>query len=152
MDKANRLQIGVQGLLPVLHKGLKQWKPPQASREKECREDLARFLREMLPDGTRIEQEYRHCGTTLDVFIRYAGLISRSDVFVELKKDLKRKTDFDRLVGQIESMMPGENRILIVLVGNTEAAWIARLKEKYARELGFNDDESTMAIAEVPVG
>lgn len=41
------------------------------------------------------------------------------------------KAQLDGLVGQVESLQPGKNAILIVLCGGTNPALVTRFKEKY---------------------
>jgi hypothetical protein len=62
------------------------------------RDSLTAFLRERLKDA-QIEKEYRHAGTTIDIYVKQSGFFGSSEVFVELKRNLLRKTELDRLVG-----------------------------------------------------
>jgi hypothetical protein len=41
------------------------------------------------------------------------------------------KTQLDRLVGQVESLKPDKNNIVVVLCGDTNPTLISRFKEKY---------------------
>ena len=91
-----------------------------------------RYLRAALPEDTRIEREYRHAGTTTDVGVIYKGmgfLSNEALVCFELKRNLKKKTDYDRLVGQIEGLRPKKNNVFVVLVGDTDEALVGRLRE-----------------------
>jgi hypothetical protein len=54
------------GLLSILEK----WRPPKMATELECRNALFERLRKFLPDKAKIEKEYRHEGTTLDLYVR----------------------------------------------------------------------------------
>src|SRR6266481_8495140 len=108
----------------------KQWQPQALPTELKYRDSLIAHLREQLREA-KIEPEYRHLGTTTDIYVKEPGLFGSSEVFVELKRDLLHKAQLDRLVGQIESLQPGKNAILVVLCGETNPALVSRFKEKY---------------------
>ena len=96
------------------------------------RDSLVTFLRGRLKDAT-VETEYRHSGTTTDIYVKQQGFIGSTEVFVELKHNLLQKAQLDRLVGQIESLQPGKNAIVVVLCGETNQALVTRFKEKYKK-------------------
>jgi hypothetical protein len=56
-----------------------------------------RLLRERLKDS-KIEREYRHYGTTTDIYVRKPSISSASEVFVELKRDPNQKPKLDQLM------------------------------------------------------
>lgn len=75
----------------------------------------------------------------------------------ELKRNLTRKNEFDRLVGQIEGLDPRENTVFVVLFGERDPALVGRLlvgrlKERYAE---FMEGElwsgPSMTMIEVPL-
>jgi hypothetical protein len=109
---------------------IKEWQPEALPRELRYRDSLAAFLRERLK-GAQIEKEYRHVGTTIDIYVKQSGFLGSSEVFVELKRNLLRKTELDRLVGQVESLQPGKNAVIILICGETDPALVARLRQKY---------------------
>ena len=113
-----------------VNKWVKAWQPPVLPTELQYRNSLTELLREKLPKA-KIETEYRHSGTTIDIYAKEPGLFGSTEVFVELKRNLLHKAQLDRLVGQIESLQPGKNAILVVLCGDTNPALVTRLKEKY---------------------
>jgi hypothetical protein len=113
----------------TVRKLVQEWQPAALPTELKYRNSLAIFLRERLKD-TKIETEYRHSGTTTDIYVRQAGFLGSTEVFVELKRDLAQKTQFDRLIGQIECFS-SRNPIIVVLCGETKSELVARLKEKY---------------------
>ena len=89
----------------------------------------------------------------MDLYVAWKGIIQKDDLAFELKKDLKKKTDFDRLVGQIEGLDPRSNKILVVLIGETDEGLLGRLKEKYASELhGDFDEPASLAIVIIRPG
>jgi hypothetical protein len=113
-----------------VRKLIAEWKPTQLANELRYRNSLAALLRDRLPKA-KIEMEYRHNGTTTDIYVKEPGLFGSTEVFVELKRNLLQKSQLDRLVGQTESLQPGKNAILIVLCGGTNPALVTRFKEKY---------------------
>jgi len=109
---------------------VREWQPPALPTELQYRNALVTLLRERLKKA-KIEPEYRHKGTTIDIYVKQPGLLGSSEVFVELKRNLLQKSQYDRLVGQIESLEPGKNAIVVVLCGETNPSLVTRFKEKY---------------------
>ena len=107
-----------------------EWQPESFPTELKYRNSLAALLREQLQDA-KVETEYRHGGTTIDIYVKQPSLLGSTEVFVELKKNLVQKAQLDRLVGQIESLEPLKNAIVVVLCGETNPALVTRLKDKY---------------------
>ncbi len=108
----------------------KQWQPQTLPTELKYRDSLIAHLREQLHDA-KIEPEYRHLGTTTDVYVKQPGFLGSSEVFVELKRNLLQKAQYDRLIGQIESLEPKKNPIIVILCGETNPALQTRLMERY---------------------
>jgi hypothetical protein len=52
-------------------------------------------------------------------------------VLIELRRNLTLKAEYNRLVGQINDMMPGKHNIVVVLCGETSADLLDRLKATY---------------------
>jgi hypothetical protein len=111
-------------------KAAKEWQPQLLPTELKYRNSLTTFLRGRLRDA-KIETEYRHSGTTIDIYVKQSGFLGASEVFIELKRNLLHKTQLDRLVGQIESLQPGKNAIVVILCGETNPALVSRFNEKY---------------------
>jgi hypothetical protein len=121
------------GLLSILE----NWRPPTMKTELDYRNALFERLRKALPEGAKIEKEYRHGGTTIDLYVRCKTGFPPSDdeVIFELKRDLTKKSELVRLFGQIEERDPRTNDIFIVLFGKVDPALVGRLKERYATVL-----------------
>lgn len=113
-----------------VNKLIAEWQPPLMPNELQYRNSLTALLRERLPKA-KIEVEYRHGGTTTDIYVKEPGFFGSTEVFMELKRNLLHKAQLDRLVGQVESLQPGKNAILVVLCGDTNPALVTRFKEKY---------------------
>src|SRR5260370_22062071 len=112
----------------------KQWQPQALPTELKYRDSLIAHLREQLREA-KIEPEYRHLGTTTDIYVKQPGFFGSSEVFIELKRRLLQKTQYDRLIGQIESLEPKKNPIIVVLCGETNPTLLARLTERYVKPI-----------------
>lgn len=139
MPRLTKAGVAFRGIITSLEELLKEWEPGDLPNETKYRDSLFAFLKASIPDDCRIEREYRHAGTTADIWLQWKGVVSDAEVFIEIKRDLTRKTLFDRLVGQIEGLGPGDRRILVILVGHTDSALLGRLRDKYRAFL--KDDE-----------
>lgn len=149
MRKIEKLSVTWSGLLPVIAKAIEEWRPPKLKSEAAYRDSLLFHMREILPEDANIEKEFRHRGTTMDLWLGWKGMIANDELAFELKINLKRKSDFDRLIGQIEGLNPKNNKTAVILIGNTDPALLFRLKEKYKNEIDGNFP--TMAIITIPV-
>jgi hypothetical protein len=131
MQKINWATVAWSGLSDALVQALKEWRPPSSEKEREYRDALYEYLRKILPEDVPIEKEYRHRGTTCDLYLRWKGFLGETEVFIELKRDLKKKGDFDRLAGQIQGLDPENNIVLVVLVGDSDKSLVGRLDERF---------------------
>lgn len=152
---ATRLtKAGVEwyGFFASVVKCIRSWSPTQQEKETAYSRLLAEHLRIMLPRDSRVECEYRHAGETLDIYVRYNGLIFRDELFIELKRRLSSKAELNRLVGQVMGLNPKKHKLIMVLVGKSEPQLIGRLRDQFATELqgGFTFyDQPRMALVEV---
>jgi hypothetical protein len=152
MPKLDKLTVGWTGLVPVFSDLVSKWKPAKLKTEAAYRNDLLALIRESVPDDAKVEKEFRHRGTTMDIWVGWKGMFSSDELAFELKVNLKKKTDFDRLIGQIEGLEPTKNKTLVVLIGETDGALLGRLKEKYAELLNpITGNEIKLAIVLVAV-
>jgi hypothetical protein len=150
MAKIDKLSVSFNGLLPVISKAIGEWKPPKLKSEVAYRDDLLAFLRAIVPEDARLEREYRHRGTTMDMWLGWKGVMNSDELAFELKLNFKKKTDFDRLIGQIEGLEPRKNKTLLVLIGETDLGLLGRVQEKYAAQIKSSTDAPTFAIVLVP--
>lgn len=147
MPKLDKLTVTLKGLLAAVADLVGNWRPPRLKNEVAYRDHLLAFIRESVPDDTKVEKEFRHRGTTMDLWLCWKGILLEDEVGFEIKVNLKKKTDFDRLVGQLEGMNPSKRKTILVLVGDTDDALLGRLKEKYASCLGKDDFTATPTLA-----
>ena len=121
------LRIPISGSVA---KSVKQWKPEVCPNELKYRDSLIAHLHSQMRDA-KIEPEYRHMGTTIDIYVKADGFWGSSEVFLELKRNLESKSQFDRLVGQIESLEPKKHPLIVVLCGKTNPVLLKRLRDRY---------------------
>ena len=152
MPKIEKVSVTLNGVLPVFTDFVNTWSPPKLKNEVAYRDHLLAYIREAVPPETKVEREFRHRGTTMDIWIGWKGFLATDELAFELKLNLKKKTDFDRLVGQLEGLEPAKNKTLLVLVGETDHALLGRIKEKYALQLKPPvGTTATLAIATVAI-
>ena len=129
LNKANVAWSGL--LLKVVEIIRDNWQPGKLSSELQYRNSLATFLRDAAPDA-HIETEYRHAGTTTDVYLKWQGIVSSDSVFIELKYNLRQKGEYDRLIGQITQINPGKRHLIVVLCGDQhDENLVTRLRQSY---------------------
>ncbi len=133
--------VALSGLVENLETAIEKWTPGKLANELKYRDSLLGFLRENVPPDCHVEREYRHNGTTTDIFLKWKGLVFDDEIFLEVKRDLNKKTTLDRLVGQIESLEPGKRSIVVVLVGDTDQSLANRLRAKYSAFIGAQFDK-----------
>jgi len=152
MARLEKLAVTWNGLVKAFEKHVGDWKPPKLKTEVNYRDHLLAYLRDTLPQDTKVEREYRHLGTTLDLWVGWKGVFAPGELAFELKVNLKKKkTDYDRLVGQIEGINPRKNKTLVVLIGETDQGLLGRLKERYEEQIKSTTDV-TLAIVQVVPG
>jgi hypothetical protein len=133
------------GMLESVYKVIKEWQPLNLPTEAQYRDSLIAFLREKLRRAM-IEKEYRHKGTTTDIYVKKQGILGSTEVFIELKRNLKQKSQVDRLIGQLGPLKPKANYVIVVLCGETEPALVDRLKEHYSTMLDDLEGFRTFAV------
>ena len=89
MAKIDKLTVSWNGLLMVIAKVVSEWRPPKLKSEASYRDNLLAFLRKVVPDDTKVEREFRHRGTTMDLWLGWKGVIDNDELAFELKLNLK---------------------------------------------------------------
>ena len=115
-------------LLKVRH----DWNPEDCEDEADYRDSLVAFLRGVVPPDVLVEMEYPHEGGRIDVFVRWPRLLSTAKIYFELKCDLRVASEYDRLIGQLDRVGVGENDVVVVLCGDTDPRFTARLRQRFA--------------------
>lgn len=128
---------------------IRKWAPTDFISEKGYRDDLKKYLTGRSPQ-LQVIPEYRDRGTTVDLYVKKAGWIFRTSCYIELKRDLSRKTDFDRLVGQVVALRGDGSKIILVLCGATKEEYVHKLKDVFSNMLSNGltvwDDEPDLFI------
>lgn len=148
MKKLAKGDVAVNGLLSSIVKVVEEaWKPELMATETAYRDSLLKVMREVVPEDCRVEREYRHAGTTADIYLAWKGMMFNDEIFIEMKRSLQKKAAFDRLIGQIEELQPSKHKILLILVGDTDKGLLGRLNERYNRYInGMFSSGRSMAI------
>ena len=102
---------------------IKKWKPEEFSNEKQYRNDLVKFLRKQ-------EFDYGDVIITKEDGRGLCDIAINQEVGIELKKDLKKKSEVDRLSGQIIDYKRQYDNLIILLVGKTNEDTLDLLKSK----------------------
>ena len=120
---------------------VRQWTPKKRYRKnkhaKYC-DELAEFIREKL----RKMQQNVPFGVPEEHYVKREGGRSRADIEVdgrigiELKVDLKGKTEMDRLMGQLNHYEEEYNCIIVVLCGEVREDTADELKYKLKKRYG----------------
>jgi hypothetical protein len=131
MTKISWAAVAWSGLSDALAQALKDWRPPLLETERAYQGALYGYLRKILPEDVPLEKEYRDRGTTCDLYLRWKGFLGETEVFLELKRDLKKKGDFDRLMGQIQGLDPENRIVFVILIGDSDESLVGRLAERY---------------------
>jgi RecB family endonuclease NucS len=154
MSEITHARISWDGILLAVAACVEKWRPPPQIKEIAYSRLLAEHLRLLLPRDAQVEGEYRHAGETLDVFVRCSGMLMPDEVFIEVKRRLVRKPEFNRLVGQISALDPGKHKILIVLIGTCDVELVGRLRHQFRQYMESAPAPlvqiPTLRIVEVP--
>lgn len=114
-----------------------QWeRPPGLDTERALQDSLYEYLQRRLP-GYRITREYAHDRLKADIVIEEA-------VAIELKHDLAHKSEFQRLIGQLEDYAQWGIPLVVVLVGRTNPDFAHRVSEHL--EQRFNSLHPTATL------
>lgn len=148
-EKLSKGSVAWNSLMPSLENLIKNWQPPKLNKELSYRDSLYDVLKNAIPEDCVIQKEYRHHGTTIDLWLKWRGLLSVTEVGFELKLNLTKKSEFDRLIGQTEGMEPSKTNIVIVLVGQVDDAFLMKLRHRYAEKM--ESLSKTMVVVHVPV-
>ncbi|HXE89711.1 MAG TPA: hypothetical protein VNK82_01975 [Terriglobales bacterium] len=154
----NKVTVALNGLMTTVAKVIRNdWSPGELAGELQYRNALLSFLRDVAPQA-HIEPEYRHMGTTCDLHLAWPGIVNRGEVFIELKHNLRQKSEYDRLIGQIEQLNPRSNQIIVVFCGAaTSDTLVSRFQERYRDVIdldffpGFGPNGALTIVVKCPV-
>ncbi len=123
---------------------ISDWNPKaNYSTENKYRDDLLEFLRENLNSGSSAFSSaiwgLNHSGNHLIKKEAGRSLVDigiDDEIGIELKRNLKRKSQINRLVGQVVDYLGGYLHVIIVLCGLTEPEAVDALKHNLTRIVG----------------
>lgn len=151
MEKLTKWAVVWNGIVPAFESRIRQWQPGRLNGELKYRDDLYEKVREILPEGCVVQKEYRHFGTTIDIWVKWEGVLGTTEIGFELKLNLNKKPEFDRLIGQIEHMEPKKTNIVVVLIGNLDETFLMKLRHKYSPQISAEGNDKKMALIHVPI-
>jgi predicted DNA binding CopG/RHH family protein len=102
---------------------IERWAPSDCSTEKEYENSLYEFLHRELPD-VQITKQYAMGRARADMYIG-------SKLILEVKTDLNRKGEYQRLLGQILELKARDEWMVVVLTGNTDPYFPKALREHF---------------------
>ncbi len=144
-----KVEIGERGIVALVADLLKDWHPLSLRNELAYSNALAIHLRAALPNDSQVDREYRHEGTTCDIRIAYKV---DDEVFLELKWQFRKKSECDRLIGQVEGLKPRKNKIIVVFVGDTNQTLLGRLRAHFKSCLAIQPDgEERFMVVSLPM-
>lgn len=151
MEKLNELGVWWRGVHETLVIAIQNgWHPGRLENELAYKLDLHAFLREIVPQGVLVEKEYPHAGAHVDVWVKWPGIVfAPTEILIELKVDLQDMPQYDRLVGQLERVGVRDRLVIVVLCGDTDPRFVARLRQAYDDVIhAFPVADSALAIIE----
>ena len=107
---------------------IERWAPFECSAEKDYENSLYEFLHRELPD-VQITKQYAMGRVRADMYIG-------GKVILEVKTDLNRKGEYQRLLGQILELKVRDEWIVVVLTGNTDPHFPKALREHFKDWVG----------------
>ncbi|MDR3665476.1 MAG: hypothetical protein P4L35_01415 [Ignavibacteriaceae bacterium] len=98
------------------------WCPPECKTEKEYESSLYNFLHDSLPELI-ITAQYAYGRAVADIVIA-------EKVAIEIKKDLNKTSEFQRLIGQAHQFKYWPGSFFILLIGKTDSNLRDELKKQ----------------------
>src|ERR1041385_8471365 len=111
MDQFDKLAFKFDSL-SYLKKLIEKWKYLDCKKEKDYENSLYKFLHLQLPD-IQITKQFAEGRVKADLKIS-------DDIIVELKVNLNKRDQFQRLLGQLQEYKAWKGKTVLVLIGETE--------------------------------
>jgi len=117
-----------------VHSAIQNWRPQKEfNKEIDCRDDLVEFLRKTLN-----QQNYlgiaNHFNIQTESGRHLCDIGINRRIGIELKLDLRTKSQADRLFGQVDGFLDDYvEGVIIVLCGKTDMQQVDYLKDKLSK-------------------
>jgi hypothetical protein len=110
-------------------KAVEAWNPGQCFEEKSCQVSLRKYLQNAYPEST-FEKEYEVGEGRADIYVEFKTRWGPgAKVIIELKYNLKDRSEYLRLLGQLqEYIFVSEAELVVVLCGETKGEWEKRVR------------------------
>lgn len=110
---------------------IETWEPSKYNSEKKYQEKLVKYLRDRLNRTPSFS-----FGSSSKITVKkedgrgLCDVVVDRDIGIELKRNLKTKSQIDRLFGQIDDYIKDYRDVLVVLVGKTDPDALDQLRDK----------------------
>ena len=139
---------GLRGFLfkhwdPVgdVREAIESWPTTSFSNEKEAEDSLFAFLEEKF-DGLEVLRQFAYDRIKADILIERA-------VAIELKVNLLKTSEFQRLVGQLETYAKWKVGMVVVVVGELDTDLRRRIENRLISDW---EEENAACLIHCPVG
>lgn len=140
----------VNALFDDVVRAIQKWVPEKHYRsEKGYQNDLSQYLRNAMKQPQGLLSQSADVTVHKESGREVCDVVVNRTVGIELKYNLKRKSDVDRLVGQVTGYKKEYDGVIIALVGNVYPDVVDQLKSKLQSESGTG--VGLGAPAEAPV-
>ena len=120
--------------LNSVSKKINQWTPHRVNSETEIEEDLYNYLSTIFP-GLIIRRQFNYDRIRADLLIE-------DTVAIEIKMNLTSTSEFQRLIGQLESYARWGKRMIVLIVGDVDPDLKHRVQERINKD--WDDDSSKL--------
>ena len=117
------------------------WNPSDCNTEKDYEKSLYSYLRSHLQDIV-ITPQYAYGRAKAD-------LVVGGKVAIEIKKDLKGTSEFQRLLGQITQFKQWKGSFIVLLVGSTDLNLLDELRNQSAEVRPFGLEPKVSIIEKI---
>ena len=105
---------------------IRKWQPTDTSTEAKIEESLHAYLAKRLK-WHDVRRQFRHDRVTADILIN-------EKLAIEIKLNLTKKGECDRLIGQLDSYANWGVQMIVLLVGQVDADLKRRVEERLQKD------------------
>jgi len=122
----------------TIKNAIKEWSPENCQSEKDFENSLYDFL-VAHSQNVQVQKQYGIGRSKADIVIE-------NSILIEIKKDLNKKSAFQRLIGQIEEMLGWKGNKIILLIGATDPDFVRQLQKRASQGLFSWSDDFTIVV------